>query len=315
MAHVRELAELIDLHSGTDGIHATAIPRLVLYRASRIEEPMYAVHQPAVCFVAQGRKQAIAGEGVYVYDAEKYLVVSVGVPTVGQILEASPEKPFLCLALLLDAAAIGALMVESDIELAGRAPPGSALSVSTLEPELVDTCIRLLRLLGSPRDIPVLAPLAEREILYRLLRGDQAARMSQIACAESRLQDVNRAISWIKRHFRSAMSIEALASEARMSTSALHQNFKVVTGVSPLQFQKHLRLLEARRLMLSQAVDAAAAGHSVGYESASQFSREYRRFFGAPPVRDIAKLREQWGSEFPDFQQILAERVTAPSSV
>ena len=315
MAHVRELAELIDRHSGTDGIHATAIPRLVLYRASRIEEPMYAVHQPAVCFVAQGRKQAIAGEGVYVYDAEKYLVVSVGVPTVGQILEASPEKPFLCFALLLDAAAIGALMVESDIELAGRAPPGSALSVSTLEPELVDTCIRLVRLLGSPRDIPVLAPLAEREILYRLLRGDQATRMSQIACAESRLHDVNRAISWIKRHFRSAMSIEALASEARMSTSALHQYFKVVTGVSPLQFQKHLRLLEARRLMLSQAVDAAAAGHSVGYESASQFSREYRRFFGAPPVRDIAKLREQWGSELPDFQHILAERVNAPSSV
>ena len=139
-------------------------------------------------------------------------------------------------------------------------------------------------------------------------------RMSQIACSESRLHDVNRAISWIKRNFRSALSVETLASEARMCTSALHQYFKVVTGVSPLQFQKNLRLLEARRLMLSRALDAAAAGHSVGYESASQFSREYRRLFGAPPVRDIARLREQWGNELPDFQQILAERSSASTA-
>ena len=311
MAHVCELAQLIEQFTGTDGIHTTAIPRVILYRASHIEEPMHAVYEPAVCVVAQGRKQAIAGEGVYLYDAEKYLVISVGVPAVGRILEASPDKPFLCLALGLDAAAIGALMVESDIERAGRAQPGSALSVSALDPELLDACVRLVRLLGSPRDIPVLAPLAEREILYRLLRGDQATRMSQIACAESRLHDVNRAITRIKRNFRSALSVETLASEAHMSTSALHQYFKMVTGVSPLQFQKHLRLLEARRLMLSRAVDAAAAGHSVGYESASQFSREYRRLFGAPPLRDIAKLRARWGSEFPDFQQMLAEGTTA----
>ena len=312
MADVRELAQLIEQYTGTDGIHTTAIPRLILYRASQMEEPMHAVYEPAVCIVAQGRKQAIAGDGVYLYDPEKYLVVSVGVPVVGRILEASPDKPFLCLAIGLDAAAIGALMVESGMAQSGRAEPGSALSVSALVPEVLDACVRLLRLLGSPRDIPVLAPLPEREILYRLLQGDQATRMSQIACAENRLHDVNRAITWIKRNFRSALSVETLASEARMSTSALHQYFKVVTGVSPLQFQKHLRLLEARRLMLSQAVDAAAAGYSVGYESASQFSREYRRLFGAPPVRDVAKLRAQWGNQFPDFQQILAEQVTAP---
>ena len=157
----------------------------------------------------------------------------------------------------------------------------------------------------------MLAPLAEREILYRLLRGDQAVRMSQIACAESRLQDVNRAISWIKRNFRAAFSVDTLASEARMSASALHQYFKTVTGTSPLQFQKHLRLLEARRLMLSKAVDAAVAAHTVGYESPSQFSREYRRLFGAPPVRDIAQLRAQWGNEFPDFGQVFTEQSTA----
>ena len=311
MAHVRELAELIDRYAATDGIHATAIPRLILYRASQIEEPMHAAYEPALCVVAQGRKQAIAGQDVYHYDPEKYLVISVGVPAVGRILEASRDKPFLCLALGLDAAAIGALIVEGDVERAGREPPGSALSVSSLDAELLDACVRLVRLLGSPRDIAVLAPLAEREILYRLLRGDQATRMSQIAYAASRLHDVNRAITWIKRNFRSALSVETLASEARMSASALHQYFKMVTGVSPLRFQKHLRLLEARRLMLSRGVDAAAAGHSVGYESASQFNREYRRLFGAPPLRDIASLRARWGSEFPDFQQILAEEPAA----
>jgi AraC-like DNA-binding protein len=247
---------------------------------------------------------------LYVYDAEKYLVVSVGVPAVGRILEASLERPFLCLALSLDPAAIGALMLESEMERTGHGQPGSALAVSTLDHELLDACIRLLRLLGSPRDIPVLAPLAARQILYRLQQGDQMTRVSQIACAESRLQDVNRAISWIKRNFRAAFSVETLASEARMSASALHQYFKTVTGTSPLQFQKHLRLLEARRLMLSKAVDAAVAAHAVGYESPSQFSREYRRLFGAPPVRDIAHLRAQWGNEFPDFGQVFTEQST-----
>jgi AraC-like DNA-binding protein len=247
---------------------------------------------------------------LYVYDAEKYLVVSVGVPAVGRILEASLERPFLCLALSLDPAAIGALMLESEMERTGHGQPGSALAVSTLDHELLDACIRLLRLLGSPRDIPVLAPLAAREILYRLQQGDQMTRVSQIACAESRLQDVNRAISWIKRNFRAAFSVETLASEARMSASALHQYFKTVTGTSPLQFQKHLRLLEARRLTLSKAVDAAVAAHAVGYESPSQFSREYRRLFGAPPVRDIAKLRAQWGNDLPDYGQVFTEQST-----
>ena len=311
MSGIRELAQLIEQYAGTDGIHATPIPRLIRYRASRLEEPMHAVYEPAVCVVAQGRKQAIAGDGVHVYDAEKYLVVSLAVPGVGRILEASPEKPFLCLVLGLDPAAIAALMLESDMERAGREQPGSALAVSTMEPELLDACVRLIRLLASPHDIPVLAPLAEREILYRLLRGDQTARMRQIAFAESRLQDVNRAISWIKRNFRAAFSVDALASEARMSPSALHQYFKTVTGTSPLQFQKHIRLLEARRLMLSQAVDAAVAAHAVGYESPSQFSREYRRLFGSPPARDIAQLRAQWGDAFPDFSQAFTERSSA----
>jgi AraC-like DNA-binding protein len=296
MSRIEELSDLIERYSDGDGAHATAIPRLFLHRASAPSLPLHTVYQPAVCFMAQGSKQAMAGESVFSYRKGDYLVVSVDVPIVGQITEATPHRPFLCLRLDLDPAAIGALMLESDVDRAGREPPGSSLAVSTMNDELLDAAIRLLRLLGSPRDIPILGPLAEREILYRLLRGEQTSRMSQIAFAESKLQQVNRAIGWIKRNFRAPLRIDTVASEARMSTSALHQHFKTVTGMSPLQYQKQLRLQEARRLMLSEAADAAIAGHSVGYESPSQFSREYRRLFGAPPVRDIERLRETAGA-------------------
>jgi AraC-like DNA-binding protein len=291
LTDVRELADLIEQCAGGDGVHVTAIPRLFVQRASHPPEPFHAVYEPAVYVVAQGRKQAMLGENVYVYDPAQYLIVSIDIPIVGQILEASREKPFLALKLSLDPAAIGALMLESDIERAGREQPGPALAVSAVSDELLDALIRLVRLLGSPRDIPVLAPLAEREILYRLLRGDQASRMSQIAFAESKLQQVNRAIGWIKRNFREPFSIDAVAAEARMSSSALHHHFKAVTAMSPLQYQKQLRLQEARRLILTHSIDAASASHTVGYESPSQFSREYRRLFGAPPVRDIERLR------------------------
>ena len=291
MADVRELADLIEQYADGDGAHATAIPRLFLFRASHPPEPLHAVYEPAVCILAQGRKQAMLGESVYVYDPAQYLIVSVNIPVVAEVLEASHEKPYLALRLNLDPAAIGALMLESDNERAGREQPAPALAVSAVSDQLLDAAIRLVRLLGSPRDIPVLAPLAEREILYRLLCGDQASRMSQIAFAESKLQQVNRAIGWIKRNFREPFSVDAVAAEARMSSSALHHHFRAVTAMSPLQYQKQLRLQEARRLILTQSIDAASASHAVGYESPSQFSREYRRLFGAPPVRDIERLR------------------------
>jgi AraC-like DNA-binding protein len=296
MGKIAELSDLIERYSEDDGAHATAIPRLFLHRASSPSLPLHTVYEPAVCFMAQGSKQAMAGDRLFTYREGDYLVVSVDVPIVSQIIEATPQRPFLCLRLDLDPAVIGALMLESDVERAGREPPGSSLAVSAMNDDLLDAAIRLLRLLGSPRDIPILAPLAEREILYRLLRGEQTSRMSQIAFAESKLQQVNRAIGWIKRNFRVPLRVETVASEARMSASALHQHFKTVTGMSPLQFQKQLRLQEARRLMLSEAADAAMAGHAVGYESPSQFSREYRRLFGAPPVHDIERLRESAGA-------------------
>jgi AraC-like DNA-binding protein len=283
-----------------NGVHATSIPRVFLLRSSHPTEQLHAVQEPAVCFIAQGRKRVMAGPSVYVYDRAKYLIASVDVPIVGQILEASPAAPYLCLRLDLEPAAIGALMLEAKAPGVGSDAPGPALSLSSITPELLDAAIRLVRLLAVPRDIPILAPLAEREILYRLLLGDQASKLRQIAFTESKLQQINRAIGWIKRNYRERFSIEAVAAEARMSSSTLHQHFKAVTSMSPLQYQKQLRLQGARRLILSQSLDAASASHSVGYESPSQFSREYKRTFGAPPAQDIARLRAS-----PSWQHVL----------
>lgn len=295
-----ELGRLIEHFTEADGVHATPIPRVLLIRSSHPTEEIHAVQEPAVCFVAQGRKRVMAGQSVYVYDRAKYLIASVDVPIVGQILEASPEAPYLCLRLDLDPAVIGALMLEAKVPGVAGDQPGPALSLSSVTPELLDSAIRLVRLLSAPRDIPILAPLAEREILYRLLQGDQASKLRQIAFSESKLQQINRAIGWIKRNYREPFSIDAVAAEARMSPSTLHEHFKAVTSMSPLQYQKQLRLQEARRLILSQSLDAALAAHSVGYESPSQFSREYKRTFGAPPARDIARLRAS-----PAWQQVL----------
>ena len=288
-----EFAALIDKNTRSDGVHETALSRVAVIRLSKPSEPMHGVHQPAFCIIAQGRKQVILGEQIYYYDAAQYLVASVDVPVVGQVVEATAEKPYLSFKMNLDPSLISELILESGMadENGREAAPGPSLSLSTVTPELLDAVIRLLRLLDNPRDLAVLGPLAEREILYRLLQGPDAARLRQIAQADSKVQRVTRAIAWIRQHFAEPFSIELLASEARMSTSALHHHFKLVTAMSPLQYQKQLRLQEARRLILVQGSDAASAGHQVGYESPSQFSREYSRLFGAPPLRDANRLK------------------------
>ena len=291
MPQVQELAALIARFAPTDGVHDTAIPRLKVVRLSQPSEPMHGLHEPALCIIAQGAKQVILGDQIYRYDAAHCLVVSLDLPVIGQVIEATPEEPYLCVKLELDPAAIGALMLETAPSVEREVAPGPGMVVGTLTPALRDAVIRLTGLLASPADIPVLAPLVEREILYRLLISEQAARLRQIAVAESKLQQVNRAIGWIKRNYRKPFSVEIVAAEARMSPSALHQHFKAVTAMSPLQYQKQLRLQEARRLILANARDAASAGFEVGYESPSQFSREYSRLFGAPPLRDVARFR------------------------
>ncbi|BAQ17570.1 AraC family transcriptional regulator [Methyloceanibacter caenitepidi] len=290
-AHPSQLASLIDRFAKTDGIHETAVPRLSLIRCSRPTLPLHAVYEPAVCIIAQGSKQAILGDAVYVYDQNKYLVISVGVPVVGQITEASDAEPYLCVKFDLDIATLGMLLLDTRPG-PDSGEPAPALGLSKVTPELTDAAVRLLRLLETPPDIPILAPLFERELLFRLLQGDQAAKLREIALGDTRLQQVGRAIDYIKRNYREPFRVEDLAGLARMSASALHSHFKAVTAMSPLQYQKQMRLQEARRLMLQGLCDAAAASHSVGYSSPSQFSREYRRLFGLPPQRDIARLKE-----------------------
>lgn len=291
MTRIQELAELIERQTGTDGAFQTAIQSVSLHRASDVTQPHIDIFQPAVCLVAQGRKKMMLGETICDYDAERYLVISLDIPVSTEIVEATPEAPLLSALFTFDPALLSAVIMESDAPYAHHEAPELAISVSPLTEDLIDVFVRLLKLLATPRDVPVLAPLLEKELVYRLLQGDRAIQMSQLAFANSKLHRVGRAISFIKRHFIEPLPIEMLALKAGMSRSALHKSFHAVTGMSPLQYQKQLRLQEARRLMIRQNVDAATISHLVGYGSPSQFNREYKRLFGFPPHRDIANLR------------------------
>jgi AraC-like DNA-binding protein len=283
------LATLIARHAPGDGMYDLPIPGVGLIRSGLPTEPIHVLHQPAVCIIAQGAKVVMLGEEVYRYDPATHLVISVDLPLVGHVVEASPERPYLCLRLDLDPGLLSALVLEHSAPPTGEVARGLHLSPTT--PELVDAAVRLLRLLDRPQDIAPLAPLIRREVHYRLLTGDQGAAVRHIAAAESKLAQVSRAIAWIKANFDRPFSADAVAREAGMSSSAFHQHFKAVTAMSPLQYQKQLRLQEARRLMVGEARDAQAAAFEVGYESPSQFTREYARLFGAPPARDAARLR------------------------
>jgi len=286
------LASLIERHAPGSGLHVTPIERLSLIRADQPMGKVHSLHKPALCIMAQGRKRVVAGERVLTYDPARYLVVSVDLPVTGEILDASPEHPYLCVSLEIDPALLGHVLIETGTP-APRADSGSGVTVATLDDGLADAVCRLVALLDSPGDAGYLAPLVEREILYRLLTSGHAAMLQRIAYGESRMQQVNRALKWLKENYAAPFSMAQLAREAGMSASALHQHFKSVTEMTPLQYQKQLRLMEARRLILSNHTDAAGAGHQVGYDSPSQFSREYRRFFGAPPMQDVERLRRE----------------------
>ena len=295
-AHARdaltaEIAALIERHTPTDGGHSTALPDVKFWRFSTPTEPEQVIQEPAVYIVVQGRKQVVVGGETYVYDPSQYLAVSLEVPATSNVVAATPDAPYLCLTLRADARELAALLVEM-----GRPAPrddhdGRALFVCALDVPLLDGLLRLVRLLDSRDDIPVLAPLILRELHYRLLQGEQQGRLAEMAIGQGRLRRVGGAIAWIREHYTEPLSVEALAKLANMSPSALHAQFKVVAGVSPIQYQKHLRLQHARRLLLSQATSAEAIAYEVGYQSPSQFSREYARLFGDPPRRDAERLR------------------------
>ncbi|WP_336740346.1 AraC family transcriptional regulator [Aureimonas altamirensis] len=245
--------------------------------------------EASLCLIAQGAKRVSLGEHSVVYDASRYLLVSVDLPLVGHVLEASPERPYLCCKIDFDLAVLADLLVDER----GTAPRHDlpVLAVYPGDPDLIDAACRLVGLLDRPKDIAVLAPLIEREILYRLLTGPHGALLRQMASADSHLRQVNRAIATIRKGFQTQLRIDEIAASAGMSPSSLHQHFKAITGMTPLEYQKQLRLQEARRLMLAGGVSAGSAGFAVGYDSPSQFSREYRRLFGVPPRQDIARVQ------------------------
>lgn len=291
MVQIDEIADLIARHALADGMHPSVLPRLSLVRSSTPTESVPAVYKPSLCIIAQGRKQVELGGRSYLYDPAKYLAVSVDLPLVGSILEASPTRPYLCLVLDIDLAVLSDLMLQHPSDQVGAEPTGPALGVSEVEPGLLDAALRFARLLDTPKDAGALAPLAEREILYRLLSGAQAPMIRRIAAADSRLKQVSRAIAWLRVNYAQPVSIERLAADVGMSPSSFHSHFKAATTMSPLQYRTRVRLQEARRMMVVEAMDAAAAGFAVGYESPSQFSRDYRRLYGAPPLKDALRLR------------------------
>ncbi|KAF0253914.1 AraC family transcriptional regulator [Pseudomonas putida] len=288
-----ELAELIRRHAGDPHGPASAIDDLYLVRYTENVRSVPTLAQPALCILAQGSKSLFLGDEQYAYDPLHYMVVSVTLPLSGVRLDASPENPSL--RMDLDPAEISQLIAESGPMLVPNRPSGRGLYVERTDAALLDALLRLLRLLDTPRDIAMLAPLFRREILYRLLRGPQGCRLYEIALANSQTHRVCQAITWLNNNYQLPLRIEDLAREVNLSTSTLHHRFKAVTSMSPLQYQKQLRLQEARRLMLNDGLEAAVAAYRVGYESPSQFSREYSRLYGAPPIRDVARLRATAG--------------------
>jgi AraC-like DNA-binding protein len=249
------------------------------------------VYEPAFCFVAQGSKQALLGEEVFRYDPGHYLIFTVDLPLVFQVEEASKERPYLGFRLNLDPSLVAAVMMESGIEIKKGDACVKALDVGPTDTNLLDAVVRLVRLLDSPFEFKVLAPLITREIVFRLLMGGQKARLGHLMALARDAGRISRAIGHLRENFDQQLKMDDIARELGMSTSGFHHHFKSVTAMSPLQFQKQIRLQEARRLMLGEDLDAASAGFRVGYEDPAYFSREYKKLFGAPPQRDITKLR------------------------
>ena len=269
---------------------------LYLARSSSRRGPVYGVSEPSFCVIAQGSKEVFLGGDRYQYDPAHYLLTTVELPTISQILEASKEQPYLSIRLHLDPALVGSVLVEANVP----SPPGhgevKAIDGSPLDASLLDAMLRMTRLLESPADAQVLAPLVTREIVYRLLVGAQGARLRHIAVLGGDTHRIARAVDLLRRDFKQPPRIESIAQELGMSVSGLYHQFKAVTAMSPLQYQKRLRLQEARRLMFGEHLDAASAGSRVGYDDAAHFNREYKSLFGLPPMRDVERLREAAGT-------------------
>ncbi len=284
-----ELVERIMKILPEDGV-LEAIPGFFLARSSKPMEAR-AIYNPAFCFVIQGGKQVFLGEEVFRYDPGNYLIYTVDLPLVFKVDDASAEEPYLGFHLNLDPSLVASVMMDAGIESKKSDASVKAISVNAINPDLLNAVIRFVQCLENPNDLKVLAPLIIKEIVYRLLQGGQGTRLSHLMTSAKETQPISQAIGHLRENFDQPLRIENVAREFGMSVSGFHHQFKSVTAMSPLQFQKQIRLQEARRLMLSEDLDAASAGFRVGYEDPSYFSRDYKKVFGEPPLRNIVKLR------------------------
>jgi AraC-like DNA-binding protein len=293
MDAITELRALIARHARPD--ETTAIDGVLLAAADRPGEPRASTTGTVMAVIAQGAKRLAIGDRVYDYRSGQYLVASVDLPITGHYTRASADEPALGFGLILRPSAIASLLLDADSAPAS-APAPSGLGVADAPPEFLDAVVRMVRLLDRPDDRAILAPMIEREILWRLINGPLGESVRQIGVTDSSLTHVSRAVRWITEHYDKPFRVEDLARSCAMSTSAFHRNFQAVTALSPIQFQKQIRLQKSRLLLLSGTDDVATVGFRVGYDSASQFSREYRRQFGLPPGRDAARVRAGAGA-------------------
>jgi AraC-like DNA-binding protein len=287
----KELATLVRKFAGAEGMHPTAIGGLYCIQLSEPHVQLPTVYQPSICVIVQGAKQVLLEDEIYTYAPPQFLAVSVDLPLVGKVIDASADKPYLCLAIDIDARTMADLIAQSGDASWSRGETARGLFVGDMDTDLQQCALRLARLLETPRDIPVLAPLVLREFHYRLLNSSYGPAIAQMAIAGSNTHKIGQIIRRIKTKIAEPIRVDELASLANMSASSFHQHFKAVTAMSPVQYQKRLRLTEARQILLAEKADAQSAAYRVGYQSVSQFSREYARMFGAPPIRDTIRHR------------------------
>lgn len=287
-----DLAKRIIGFMGKNEDQATAVPGFSIYRRDHPTGPIFGLYEPSLTLLVQGRKRVVLGQETFVCGPSHYLLTSVNVPAMGQVVEASPERPYLCFFLKLDLGVARQLLIENDLPVPSRPSSGRGVATSAATFELFDAFSRLLAVAGKPKDIPVLGPLIQREIVYRLLTGEEGARFREIASSGSQSHRTAQAANWIRSNYARPLRVQELAASVKLGVSTLHHQFRAMTSMSPLQYQKQLRLQEARRLMLTGNYDAGSAAMEVGYESTTQFSREYSRLFGQPPIRNVRALRQ-----------------------
>src|SRR5580704_1933925 len=287
-----ELAGKISNSLGESGERSTEVPGLMLYRCTAPTVPSPCTYEPSLLVIAQGRKRVDRGKTSYVFGQSRFLLTSLELPVVSQVIMATEEAPYLAFFLKLDISAVRDILNTEEVQVSDATPGTRGMALGVTTAELVNSCCRMMDLLRAPQDIPFFGKLIQREIIYRLLQGSQGARLRAIATLGDQSHRTAKAVAWLRSNYEKPLRVEQLATIAGMSRSTLHHHFHALTAMSPLQFQKRLRLHAARQRMLTGELDAASAAFEVGYESPSQFNREYRRFFGRPPISDIKALRD-----------------------